>query len=82
MELGSDSKAVKLPTSDGDKAKFKAWFMQMQAYANMHGSRQHSLRSPCFQKEKTMGWMNLVEKESWESWLKGGMPQLWHVSQM
>ena len=34
MELGSDSRAVILPTFDGNKAKFEAWF---KAYANVHG---------------------------------------------
>jgi hypothetical protein len=37
MELGSDSRAVKLPNFDGDKAKLEAWFMQIKAYANVHG---------------------------------------------
>jgi hypothetical protein len=37
VELGSDSRAVKLPTFDGGKAKFEAWFMLMKAYSNMYG---------------------------------------------
>jgi hypothetical protein len=46
MEIGSESRAVKLPTFDGNKVKFEALYMRMIAYANVHGFATAFLKDP------------------------------------
>jgi hypothetical protein len=52
MEIGSESRAVKLPTFDGNKVKFEAWYMRLKAYPNVHGFAIAFLKDPAPEKEE------------------------------